>query len=129
MGSLKSVATVGLNTAMGYGQERRERRALLNAAEAENRDMRATFAERQAERARDTEADLASARARAGAFGVGGSVSSRALLQGIANDAAREERDDAAALQRRIAETRRATRAKPRNSLLESAARGVLSRL
>jgi hypothetical protein len=120
MGALSSLATLGLNVALGQQADRRERRAIRQERDRQVETIRARDAEEERERQARLREAVARERARLAAAGLRGPAgSAEAVLRGLTEESELARRASRTESDRRVDEITRQARDRRRRSLLD----------
>jgi hypothetical protein len=128
MGALNSLATLGLNLALGQQAQQAQGKELRRERDRQIRDIQLRDAQAQRQQDATLRRRLAEERARAGAAGVGGTGGSAdAVLRGLTEESQLAGTARSQATARQIEELRRTYSQRRRDSLLDYAGRWLSS--
>jgi hypothetical protein len=124
MGALNSLATLGLNLALGQQAQRAQSKELRQDRDSQIRAIQLRDAEARRQQELSLRRRLAEERARAGAAGVGNTGGSAdAILSGLVEESRLLDASREAEAQQRIDEIRKAYETRRRSNLLDFAGR------
>jgi hypothetical protein len=124
MGALNSLATLGLNLALGQQAQRAQSKELRQDRDSQIREIQLRDAETRRQQELALRRRLAEERARAGAAGVGSTGGSAdAILSGLVEESRLLDASRAAQSQQQVDEIRKAYETRRRSNLLDFAGR------
>jgi hypothetical protein len=124
MGALNSLATMGLNLALGQQAQRAQTKELRQDRDSQIREIQLRDAETRRQQELALRRRLAEERARAGAAGVGSTGGSAdAILSGLVEESRLLDASRAAQSQQQVDEIRKAYETRRRSNLLDFAGR------